>query len=81
MIVFLLQVRHPDPEWGRFWMIRPLIVVTFAGAMGGVCYYALDHIFYKGGWRKILVALLGLIVYIFGLWMGTVLGLAGTLWH
>src|SRR5690348_8593550 len=26
-----------NPAWGKLWMIRPLIVTPFAGAIGGLC--------------------------------------------
>jgi hypothetical protein len=78
---FLLQVHHPKPEWGRFWMIRPLIIVPLAGAAGGACYYFIDTLLYRRGWKKILIYVLSFIVYIIGLWMGIILGLDGTLWN
>jgi hypothetical protein len=69
-------------EWGQFWMIRPLLVISFAGATGGAVFYFMDHFMgYKGGWRKALTILLSGIIYIFGLWIGSVLGLVGTLWN
>jgi hypothetical protein len=80
MILFLLPVHDPDPEWGTFWYIRPLIVITFAGAVGGAFYYFMDTFRYEGGWKKIVANIVCLIVYIFGLWIGSVLGLDGTLW-
>lgn len=79
--VFLLKAGEPDPAWGKFWMIRPLVIVPAAGAMGGVFYYFMDHLRYQGGWKKIIAIILSLIVYIIGLWMGTILGLDGTLWN
>jgi hypothetical protein len=78
---FLSRAGDPDPEWPRFWMIRPLIIVPAAGAMGGLFYYLMDNIRYQGGWRRILADILSLIVYIIGLWLGTVLGLDGTMWN
>lgn len=81
IIVFLLNAGEPNPEWSKLWRIRPLILLPFAGAMGGVFYYLMDQMRYQGGWRKILANMLSLIVFIFGLWMGTVLGLVGTYWH
>jgi hypothetical protein len=80
IIVFLLQAGEPNPDWPKLWMIRPLIIVPLAGAMGGVFYYFMDHLRYQGGWRKILANILSLVVYIIGLWLGTVLGLDGTMW-
>ena len=78
--LFLLKAGEPDPEWSPFWRIQPLLIVPFAGAMGGLFYHLMDHLRYHGGWRKALGYVLSVIVYVFGLWMGTVLGLAGTYW-
>lgn len=33
--IFLVGNNSADPSWGKYWMIRPLLVVPFAGAMGG----------------------------------------------
>ena len=74
--LFVLPVEG-KPEWGDFWKVRPLIVVPFAGAAGGACSYFLGHLF---GQRKVWVIIVSVIIYIIGLWMGTVLGLDGTLW-
>ncbi|SHG91980.1 hypothetical protein SAMN05443549_108128 [Flavobacterium fluvii] len=79
--VFLLRSGEPNPEWGKFWMVKPLIMVPLAGATGGVFFYYLDNLRYKGGWRKVVANLLSLVIYIIGLWMGTVLGLNGTMWN
>ncbi|WP_421941290.1 hypothetical protein [Pedobacter sp.] len=78
--IFLYGVNDAKPEWGKFWMIRPLLMVPFAGAMGGLFYYIMDHISYKGGWRKILAIVVSVIGFIIALWLGAVLGLDGTLW-
>ena len=43
IVIFLAGVDDPDPAWGKFWMVQPLIIVPCAGAMGGVIYYFLDH--------------------------------------
>ena len=80
ILIFLLPVDNPNPAWGKYWMVRPILVVPIAGAMGGLFYALMDPIRQQGGLKKILVNTLCLIVYIIGLWMGTVLGLAGTLW-
>jgi hypothetical protein len=77
---FLATAGEPDPGWPRLWMIKPLIIVPLAGAIGGLFYYYIDHLGYQRGWRKTLAMLLSLAVYVFGLWLGTVLGLNGTMW-
>lgn len=79
--LFLLGVKHPKPEWGNFWMIKPLIMVPFAGAMGGLFYYFMNYLSSTQGFNKTVAIILSFIVYIIGLWLGSVLGLNGTLWN
>jgi hypothetical protein len=79
--IFLMGVNQPRPEWGQYWMIRPLVIVPLAGAAGGVFYYIMDFLRYRGGWRTALAYFISVIGIIVGLWMGIVLGLVGTLWH
>jgi hypothetical protein len=78
--VFLFTADDPKPEWGKFWMVRPLIIVPIAGAMGGVFYYFMDHLRCQGGWKTVLAYVISFIGYIVALWLGTVLGLDGTMW-
>lgn len=78
---FLIGVKYPHPEWGSFWMARPLFVTPLAGAAGAVFFYLTDGIRAQGGWRKAATIFISGIVFIIAIWMGIVLGLAGTLWH
>ncbi|MEI9809926.1 MAG: potassium transporter KefB [Bacteroidota bacterium] len=78
--IFLFCTGEPNPDWGKLWMIKPLIIVPLAGAMGGVFYYFMDHLRYQGSWRMIMSNIISLVVYIIGLWLGTILGLDGTFW-
>ena len=78
--IFLYSVGKPNPEWPKLWMIKPLVIVPVAGALGGVFYYFMDHLNYQGGWIKILAVLMRVCGYIIALWLGTVLGLNGSLW-
>lgn len=77
---FVFGADHPKAEWGKLWMIRPLIITPMAGAMGGAFYYFMDYQCSRG-FNKTLAVILSLIVFIVGLWLGIVLGLAGTMWH
>lgn len=61
-------------------MIRPLITVPLAGAMGGLCSYFIIHFHNKVGVNKAFTMVLSVIVFIIGLWLGAVLGLNGTMW-
>ena len=54
MIIFLSPLKHPDPEWGKFWIVRPLLVISFAGATGGAFYHIMGRMRAKGGWKIIL---------------------------
>ena len=78
--IFLLGAGESSPYWGRFWMIKPLIIVPLAGALGGAFYYCMDYLRFQGGADKVMASFLSLIIYIFGLFLGIVLGLDGTLW-
>ncbi|RNI23553.1 potassium transporter KefB [Rufibacter latericius] len=78
--LFVFGVDHPNPAWGKFWMIRPLIITPLAGAMGGAFYSHLNQLSSRG-FNKTVAILLGMVVYIIGLWLGIVLGLAGTMWN
>lgn len=78
--IFLMGVRDANPAWGKFWMIRPLIVVPIAGGAAGLFYYLLAGFRSKGSWEKIIANILSLLVLFIALWLGSILGLAGTLW-
>lgn len=69
-----------NPAWGKLWMIRPLIVVPFAGAIGGLCNHYILKFHFLLGVNKIVAMIVSAIVFVVGLWMGIVLGLAGTMW-
>lgn len=81
ILFFVLQVNHPHPEWGRFWMIRPLLITPLAGAMAGLFSYFMAWLHREYAWNKILTVTLSTIVFVIGIWMGIILGLDGTLWH
>lgn len=81
MTLFLSGVNHEKPEWGLYWKIRPLLMAPFAGACGGLFYFLMEPLRRQGGWKMAASLFLCLMVYVFGLWMGTVLGLLGTLWN
>lgn len=77
---FVFGVDGPNPEWGKLWMIKPLIITPLAGAMGGAFYYFMDYMSYRG-LNKTVVIILSMIGFIIALWLGTVLGLNGTMWN
>ena len=56
--LFLFSTGEPNPEWGKLWMIRPLIIVPLAGAMGGLCNYFIVHFHSMVGVNKTIAMLL-----------------------
>lgn len=80
VISFFIFGSETNPDWGKLWRIRPLIITPLAGAAGGAFYYFLDQLSFKGRIKKTVAVISGLIIYIIGLWLGIVLGLDGTLW-
>lgn len=78
---FLTGAGKPNPEWGKLWMLRPLIIVPLAGAMGGVFYYFMDYLSSYRDLNRTVAVILSLVVFIIGLFLGSVLGLDGTYWN
>ncbi len=76
---FVFGVDNHPAEWGEYWRIRPLIITPLAGAMGGA-FYAFMEYQSSRGFNRTVAILLSIVVYFVGLWLGTVLGLAGTMW-
>ena len=76
---FVFGVDAPHPAWGKYWMIRPLIITPLAGAMGGAFYALMDYQSSRG-FNRTLAILLSIVIYLVGLWLGIVLGLDGTMW-
>ncbi len=79
--LFLLKAGDTDPSWPKFWMIRPLIIVPLAGAVGGGLFYFMHQLSRSGYLNRTVVTLLSFFIYIVGLWLGTILGLDGTMWN
>lgn len=77
---FLLAAGEGNPAWGKYWYIRPLVIVPLAGAAGGGFSYFVDRLRNRDGWQKIVTGIISFIAYIIALWLGTVLGLDGTMW-
>ncbi|RAU81844.1 potassium transporter KefB [Pontibacter arcticus] len=77
---FLVGAGEPEPEWPAYWMVKPLLVVPAAGALGGLFFFNMDHLRFQGGWRTVIAYALSLLVFLVVLWLGTVLGLHGTMW-
>lgn len=79
--LFLSTAGHPSPFWPKLWILKPLIIVPFAGAIGGLCNYYLIYFHNIMGVNKPVAMILSVVIFIIGLWLGIVLGLNGTYWN
>ncbi|QKJ30502.1 potassium transporter KefB [Mucilaginibacter mali] len=79
--LLVLPIRNPKPEWGELWMIRPFIITPLAGAAGGAFNYLMNNTFALTGWKKVLALVISILGFVIAIWLGIVLGLAGTLWN
>lgn len=79
--LFLIPIKNPNPDWGKFWLVKPFIIVPLAGAIGGAVYYFIGKLSAQQGWSKIVATIISILIYLIGIWMGTVIGLDGTLWN
>lgn len=80
ILSLLLSVDDPKPEWGSLWMLKPLLITPLAGAGGGAFFYYMTQIVKNNFWAKLVAILVGLVGYVIAIWLGSVLGLNGTLW-
>ena len=78
LIVF--RVDSPDPAWGPYWRIRPLVLTPLIAALGMLAFFARDILLPESPVKKFLVFLLSLALFLIALWLGMILGLDGTLW-
>ena len=78
---FVFSVNNPPTEWGEYWRVKPLIITPLVSALGFLSYYLKDFINPKSDAGKIIVFLISFIAFVITLWLGTVLGLDGTLWN
>ena len=79
LMVFPLD--NPRPEWGEYWRVRPLLLTPFVAALGAICGYLVLKVGAHYGINRTVSFIIGLLGFIISLWLGIVLGLAGTLWN
>jgi hypothetical protein len=78
---FVISAGKGNPAWGDYWRVKPLLLTPFMGAIVGLCYDITEPLRRLNGWAGRLFVILSILGYAIGLWMGTVLGLAGTMWN
>lgn len=81
VVFFISGVDNPKPEWGQYWFVRPIVVITCAGILNGILYNMLGGMRRQGGGKLIAALLISLFFFVFILWISSVLGFNGTLWN
>jgi hypothetical protein len=72
---------NPNPEWYPTWWVRPLLVTPIAGACGGLFFHFMYELGRGNNIKRIVLSFIAVIGFVIALWMGTVLGLVGTMWN
>jgi hypothetical protein len=80
-LLFIRTAEAGNPVWPKGWIVKPLIILPLASAVGSAFAFYLMQLTTRGGWRRVLAIVLSLIIYLVGLWMGFILGFDGTLWN
>jgi hypothetical protein len=65
--VIFMGTGEPDPSWGKYWMIKPLIMPALAGSCAGGFLYFSNHLRKQLGWNTTLVSILGGLMYLMSL--------------
>lgn len=78
--LLVLPIKNPNLEWGKFWIIRPLVITPLMAAFGSLVFFVKDILQPQNAWKKYLIIGLSIFTFIVTLWIGIILGLDGTLW-
>lgn len=79
--LMILSADEFKPEWGEWWMLRPLIITPLAAAAGMLAFYLKVYFKPAGTISKTAIFLISLLLFLIALWLGIVLGFDGTLWN
>ncbi|MES2806991.1 MAG: potassium transporter KefB [Bacteroidota bacterium] len=77
--IFVFGVDRPNPAWGTYWQIKPLLLTPCASAAGAVFFYLVNNL-QLTGYLKAFALVAGILGFVVILWVGVVLGLNGTMW-
>ncbi|NNE01541.1 MAG: hypothetical protein HKN52_00115 [Eudoraea sp.] len=63
---------------GDVFVFQLLITVPIGGALGGIIYYQMVHVWFPGGRKRVLASIISLLIYFAILWLCLVLTLSAT---
>ena len=64
--------------WQSIWQFFPLVTATVGGALGGIIYYLVVKKWYSDRWKKILAAIVCLLMYVLLVWLSLIAGFSAT---
>ncbi|MEN9977414.1 MAG: hypothetical protein RLZZ569_39 [Bacteroidota bacterium] len=79
--LLLLSNKYSSPTWGKWWQLKPLLVVPLTCAIAGSLIYVIHPKKPFSKWRIFVFLTLALLGFLFSLWIGIIIGLDGTLWN
>ena len=79
-LLFVFGATGEQPQWGPHWWIRPIVIIPLAGWCSGFVFQLLYQKSKSSGKYQVIAVVLGVLLWLIGLWMGMVLGLDGTYW-
>ncbi|WP_130734599.1 hypothetical protein [Flavobacterium sp. J27] len=81
ILLLIFSVPNPNPTWGKVWFVRPLVVTPFITSIGGALFYLINTKKTAFKFINLMLFLFSVFILLFFLWIGTILGLDGTLWN
>jgi hypothetical protein len=78
--LYVFNVDNPDPAWGSWWRLRPLLLTPAITAFGMLSFFLQDVIRPSTRVGHALIFFISMVGFIVSLWLGVVLGLDGTMW-
>ena len=79
--IFVFGAPNPNPEWGPYWRVKPLILTPLISSLGILWLYLPSFVNTKSKIKSGILMIISIMVFIASLWIGLVLGLNGTMWN
>lgn len=77
LLVFTYTLLEEPNTGSSRWVVVPLILVPFAGGLGGAVFYITDILWKQDGWRKTLTNTMSVLAYWFLILAAFMIGMNG----
>jgi hypothetical protein len=75
LLLFIILTKEDSFE---IWMLVPLTVIPFGGALGGILFYFMGFILFPFGLKKLIAITISTFLYFCACWMSAVIAFALT---